>query len=56
MIAEVTITLSDWVIEQIGGVAILFSGLIMGYIWRDQEVFSEIRSMIRRRRAQRAAR
>lgn len=56
MIAEVTITLSDWVIEQIAGVSILFSGFIMGYIFRDQKVVSEIRSMIRRRRAQRAVR
>lgn len=56
MIAEVTITLSDWVIEQITGVWILFLGFGLGYFFRDQKIFSEVRSMIRRRRAQRAVR
>lgn len=56
MIAEVTITLSDYMLEQIGGVLILFLGFGMGYLFRDQKIFSEIRSMIRRRRAQRAVR
>lgn len=56
MIAEVTITLSDWLIEEIRAIAVLLVGFGLGWLYRDQKIFSEFRSMIRRRRAQRAAR
>jgi len=56
MIAEVTITLSDYVLEQISGVLILSVGFTLGYIWSDQKIVREFRLLIQRRRARRAAR
>lgn len=56
MIAEVTITLSDWAIRQISDIAILVGGFATGYAWRHVRVVSEIRALIVDRRRRKAHR
>jgi uncharacterized integral membrane protein len=56
MLAEVTITLSDWLIDELKAIVILFCGMVLGYVYGYFDFFGQVREIRAARRARRARR
>lgn len=56
MLAEVTITLSDWLIGELKAILILFIGMFFGYLYGYFDFFGQVREIFATRRARRARR
>lgn len=55
MLAEVTITLSDWLLDELKAVLILFIGVLIGYLHGRIDSIGQVKQMIRARSTRRQA-
>lgn len=55
MLAEVTVTLSDWLLDELKAVLTLFIGVFLGYLHGRIDSIGQVKQMIRARSTRRKA-